>query len=79
MILCKKNSYVLLANLILTSLEHLCAPGYYTTAANERLQLVFETKHQTFPIESAGHVGLTPLRKPLLECLFKHSNPVGDP
>ncbi|PLW12981.1 hypothetical protein PCASD_20979 [Puccinia coronata f. sp. avenae] len=39
----------------------------YTTAANERLQSVFETERQTFPIESAGHVGLTPLRKPLLE------------
>ncbi|PLW23709.1 hypothetical protein PCASD_16770 [Puccinia coronata f. sp. avenae] len=51
----------------------------YTTAANERLQSGFETKRQMFPIESAGHVRLTPLRKPLLECLFQHSNPVGDP
>ncbi|PLW33119.1 hypothetical protein PCASD_17568 [Puccinia coronata f. sp. avenae] len=50
-----------------------------TTAANERLRSVFETERQTFPIESAGHVGLTPLRKPLLECLFQHSNSVGDP
>ncbi|PLW15193.1 hypothetical protein PCANC_12852 [Puccinia coronata f. sp. avenae] len=41
----------------------------YTTAANERLRSVFETERQTFPIESAGHVGLTPLRKPL----FKYS------
>ncbi|PLW43872.1 hypothetical protein PCANC_05964 [Puccinia coronata f. sp. avenae] len=51
----------------------------YTTAANEHLRSVFETERQMFSIESAGHVGLTPLRKPLLECLFQHSNPIGDP
>jgi hypothetical protein len=34
---------------------------------------------QTFPIESAGHAGLTPLRKPFSKCLLQCSNCVGDP
>jgi hypothetical protein len=57
------------SNILIYTFRHI----YYTTAANERLQSVFVAERQTFPIESAGHVGLTPLRKPLFKCLLNRS------